>query len=90
MSIPETDRVWPETTLARLPYWVYQDEANYLVELRRIFEGPVWNYVCLESDLARPGDYRTTFVGEMPMIVVRGRRRARSTPSRTAALTAAR
>jgi len=72
MSITDTDRVWPETTLARLPYWVYQDEANYRAELRRIFEGPVWNYVCLESDLARPGDYRTTFVGEMPIIVVRG------------------
>ena len=55
-----------------MPYWVYQDEANYRAELRRIFEGPVWSYVALESDLARPGDYRTTFVGEMPVIVVRG------------------
>ena len=41
-------------------------------ELRRIFEGPVWNYVCLESDLVEPGDYRRAFVGEMPVIVVRG------------------
>ena len=41
-------------------------------ELRRIFEGPLWNYVCLESDLVEPGDYRTAFVGEMPVIVVRG------------------
>jgi anthranilate 1,2-dioxygenase large subunit/terephthalate 1,2-dioxygenase oxygenase component alpha subunit len=32
----------------------------------------VWNYVALESDLPRPGDYRTTFVGEMPVVVVRG------------------
>ena len=62
--------VWPET-LARVPYWVYQDEANYRSELRRIFEGPTWSYVCLESDVARPGDYRTTFLGEMPVIVVR-------------------
>jgi phenylpropionate dioxygenase-like ring-hydroxylating dioxygenase large terminal subunit len=64
---------WPGATLARVPYWVYQDEANYGAELRRIFEGPVWNYVCLESDLGRPGEYRTTFVGEMPVIVVRGK-----------------
>ena len=72
MSTLDTNRTWPVETLARVPYWVYQDEANYRAELRRIFEGPVWNYVCLESDVAEPGEYRTTFVGEMPVIVVRG------------------
>ncbi len=65
---------WPGASLARVPYWVYQDEANYRAELRRIFEGPTWSYVCLESDVAKPGDYRTTFVGEMPVIVVRDAR----------------
>jgi phenylpropionate dioxygenase-like ring-hydroxylating dioxygenase large terminal subunit len=71
MSVIESPRSWPVETLTRVPYWVYQDEANYRCEMRRIFEGPVWNYVCLEADLAAPGDYRTTFVGEMPVIVVR-------------------
>jgi phenylpropionate dioxygenase-like ring-hydroxylating dioxygenase large terminal subunit len=71
MTDLDRGRVWPGATLTRVPYWVYHDAANYRAELRRIFEGPVWNYVCLESDLARPGDYRTTFVGEMPVIVVR-------------------
>ena len=70
MTVATSPRVWPET-LARVPYWVYQDTDNYQQELRRIFEGAVWNFVCLESDVARPGDYRTTFVGEMPVIVVR-------------------
>ncbi|HXH82150.1 MAG TPA: aromatic ring-hydroxylating dioxygenase subunit alpha [Candidatus Tectomicrobia bacterium] len=64
-------RTWPGATLARVPYWVYQDAANYEAELRRIFEGPTWSYVGLEADVAAPGDYRTTFVGEMPVIVVR-------------------
>ncbi|HEV8436539.1 MAG TPA: aromatic ring-hydroxylating dioxygenase subunit alpha [Methylomirabilota bacterium] len=72
MSSADVERAWPGTSLTRVPYWLYQDEANYRAELRRIFEGPVWNYVCLESDLARPGDFRTTFVGEMPVVVVRG------------------
>ena len=63
-------KVWPES-LARVPYWVYQDEANYRDEQRRIFEGPVWSYACLEQDLAKPGDFRTTQIGEMPVIVVR-------------------
>jgi anthranilate 1,2-dioxygenase large subunit/terephthalate 1,2-dioxygenase oxygenase component alpha subunit len=72
MSTSPERREWPGATLARVPYWVYGDEDNYKAELRRIFEGPVWNYVALESDLARTGDYRTTFVGEMPVVVVRG------------------
>ena len=72
MTTADLEHAWPGTTLARVPYWVYQDDANYRTELRRIFEGPVWNYVCLESDVLKPGDYRTTFVGEMPVIVVRG------------------
>src|SRR5207249_4793977 len=72
MSSAESPHAWPGDTLTRVPYWVYQDDANYRAELRRIFEGPVWNYVCLESDVERPGDFRTTFVGEMPVIVVRG------------------
>ena len=71
MSGPDSHRVWPGETLARVPYWVYQDEGNYDAERRRIFEGPAWNYVGLESDVARPGDFRTTFLGEMPVIVVR-------------------
>jgi phenylpropionate dioxygenase-like ring-hydroxylating dioxygenase large terminal subunit len=72
MSVPDLPRVWPGETLARVPYWVYQDEANYQAELRRLFEGPAWSYVCLEAELGQPGAYRTTFVGEMPVIVVRG------------------
>jgi anthranilate 1,2-dioxygenase large subunit/terephthalate 1,2-dioxygenase oxygenase component alpha subunit len=64
-------RAWPEDTLSRVPYWVYQDEANYDDEKRRLFEGPTWNFVCLEADIPNKGDYRTTHVGTMPVIVVR-------------------
>src|SRR5258706_13393224 len=72
MPTPGPRHEWPGASLARVPYWVYQDEDNYRAELRRIFEGPTWSYACLESDLEKPGDYRTTFVGEMPVIVPRG------------------
>lgn len=72
MNIGNGPRAWPGDTLTRVPYWVYQDEATYQAELRRIFEGPTWSYVGLETDLGEPGAYRTTFVGEMPVVVVRG------------------
>ena len=62
---------WPEDSLARVPYWVYQDEANYEREKQRLFEGPTWNFVCLEADIPNKGDYRTNHLGDMPVIVVR-------------------
>lgn len=62
---------WPAGELTRIPYWVYQSPELYALEQRRIYEGPVWNFLCLECELARPGDYRTTFVGVMPAVVVR-------------------
>jgi phenylpropionate dioxygenase-like ring-hydroxylating dioxygenase large terminal subunit len=63
--------IWPEDSVARVPYWVYQDEANYQRELQRLFEGNTWNFVCLEADIPNKGDYRTNFIGAMPVIVVR-------------------
>ena len=62
---------WPEDSLARVPYWVYQDPDNYTLEQRRIFEGATWNFVCLETDIPEKGDYRTNQIGGMPVIVVR-------------------
>jgi phenylpropionate dioxygenase-like ring-hydroxylating dioxygenase large terminal subunit len=63
---------WPEDSLARVPYWVYQDEANYKREMQRLFEAATWNFVCLEADIPNKGDYRTNHVGILPVIVVRG------------------
>src|SRR5262245_7698484 len=63
---------WPEDSLARVPYWIYRDEANYQREQQRLFEGRSWNFVCLEADIPNKGDYRTNHVGLMPVIAVRG------------------
>jgi phenylpropionate dioxygenase-like ring-hydroxylating dioxygenase large terminal subunit len=76
-------RSWP-AGLTRIPYWIYQDPDVLALEQKRIFEGPVWNYLCLETELPNVGDYRTTFVGAMPVVVV-PRTMATSPRSRTAA-----
>jgi anthranilate 1,2-dioxygenase large subunit/terephthalate 1,2-dioxygenase oxygenase component alpha subunit len=64
-------RIWPPEGLARVPYWVYQDEGVYAREQERIYRGAVWNFLGLEAELPNPGDYKTTFVGEMPVVVTR-------------------
>ena len=62
---------WPAGALTRIPFWVYQSPELYAQEQQRIYEGPIWNYLCLEAEIAKPGDYRTTFIGVMPVVVVR-------------------
>jgi anthranilate 1,2-dioxygenase large subunit len=63
---------WPDG-LTRVPYWVFQREDLYADEQERIFRGDCWHYLCLEADIAKPGDFRTTFVGDAPVIVTRDR-----------------
>src|SRR5271170_3973566 len=57
--------------VTRVPYWVYRDTELLKVEQQRVFESAVWNYLCLESEIAQPGDWRATVVGQMPVVVVR-------------------
>jgi anthranilate 1,2-dioxygenase large subunit len=62
--------VWPQG-FTRVPYWTFQSEDVYQREQQRIFQGDCWNYLCLEAELAKPGDFRTTFAGDAPVIVTR-------------------
>ncbi len=57
--------------LTRVPFHWYQDASVLEREQRAVFEGPVWNYLCIEGDIPNIGDWRTTFVGRMPVVVVR-------------------
>ena len=72
-SIPNSPQPmqWPEGALTRIPFWIYQSPEIYALEQQRIFEGPVWNYLCLEAEVTKPGDYRVTYIGSMPVIVAR-------------------
>lgn len=63
---------WPAEGDCRVPYWIYTDDAIYRRELQRIFAGPTWNYVALECEIATPGDYKRTWVGETSVLIVRG------------------
>jgi phenylpropionate dioxygenase-like ring-hydroxylating dioxygenase large terminal subunit len=63
--------LWSED-VTRIPYWVYKNEAVHKSEQEKIFGGPAWNYLCLDAEIPNRGDFRTTLVGEMPVIVVRG------------------
>ena len=63
--------IWPEAGLTRVPYALYSDAAIYARERERLFMGPTWNYLALECEIPKPGDFKSTFVGDVPVIVVR-------------------
>ncbi|NKB59841.1 MAG: Rieske 2Fe-2S domain-containing protein [Alphaproteobacteria bacterium] len=63
---------WPEGGVTRVPYRLYTDPDIYAQEQEKIFRGPIWSLLCLEIDIPNPGDFKTTFVGEIPVVVTRG------------------
>jgi salicylate 5-hydroxylase large subunit len=64
--------VTPRPPWTAVPYEIYTDPAIYAREQERIFGGRSWNYVGLEAEIPRRGDYKTTAVGDRPVIVARG------------------
>ncbi|HEY8581284.1 MAG TPA: Rieske 2Fe-2S domain-containing protein [Beijerinckiaceae bacterium] len=65
------DFTWPDDGFSRAPYRVYTDPALYALEQQRIFRGPTWNFLALDCELPKAGDYKTTWVGDTPVIVTR-------------------
>ena len=70
VSIGDARGRWPKG-ITQVPFQVYQSPEILQQEQRLLFEGPVWNYLCIETDIPNAGDWRTTFVGRMPVVVVR-------------------
>ena len=64
-------REWPADTTGRVPFWVYSDPEIYRQELDRIWYGPHWLYCALEAEIPAVGDFKTTTLGERPVIVMR-------------------
>jgi phenylpropionate dioxygenase-like ring-hydroxylating dioxygenase large terminal subunit len=63
---------WPSNGISEVPFRLYTDPDQYRIEQERIFKGPTWNYLCLASEVANPGDWVATTVGEVAVIVARG------------------
>src|SRR5215469_15370877 len=64
---------WNSPGVASVPYKFFFDREIYELEQRRLFRGPVWSYVAIESEIPNPGDFKANFVGDTPIVVTRGR-----------------
>lgn len=68
----EPEMTWPASDFTRIPLAAYHDSGLYDREQDLIFRGPTWNYLALEAELPAPGDFRTTVIGDAPVLVNRG------------------
>ena len=71
MPVSLTKYSWPKEGVSRVPYWVYLDQHIYDMEQEKIFRGSTWNYAGLDAELPNPGDFKTTAIGDTPVIITR-------------------
>ena len=71
MNAPHPAIQWPQDTVTEIPYALYTDPAVYALEQERLFRGPTWNYLGLAEEVPDAGDFKTTFVGDTPVVLTR-------------------
>jgi anthranilate 1,2-dioxygenase large subunit len=64
--------IWPKNDYSRVPYFLYHDQSVYDLEQEKIFRGPVWLFLGLAAEVPNNGDFRTTFLGDTPVVFNRG------------------
>jgi phenylpropionate dioxygenase-like ring-hydroxylating dioxygenase large terminal subunit len=62
---------WPALGVCRVPYQVFTDPALYELEQERLFRGDAWHWVGLDIETPTPGDFKTTMIGETPVVMLR-------------------
>lgn len=62
---------WPENGPSRVPAWIYSDAEIFQREREVIFRGRSWNYVALECEIPNPGDFKRSWVADMPIVAAR-------------------
>ena len=67
----------PFATYRSLPtavdYNVFHSQNLFAAEQRNVFRGRTWCYLGLEAEIPNAGDFRSTFVGETPVVLVRAK-----------------
>jgi phenylpropionate dioxygenase-like ring-hydroxylating dioxygenase large terminal subunit len=62
---------WPAEGVSRVPYEAYTNAALYALEQEKLFRGQVWNFIGLDIEVPNVGDFKTSSVGDTPVVLVR-------------------
>jgi anthranilate 1,2-dioxygenase large subunit len=67
----EREIAFPQTDGSRVPYKVFSSQEVYEREQERIYRGPYWSFVALACEIPQVHDFKSTFVGDTPVVVTR-------------------
>jgi anthranilate 1,2-dioxygenase large subunit len=62
---------FPRPDGSRVPYRVFSSDEIYAREQERIFRGPTWSFLGLEAEIPKSGDFKSTFIGDTPVVMTR-------------------
>lgn len=62
---------WPTAGGSQVPYGVFTDEQVYALEQDRLFRGETWSFLGLEQEVPEAGDYKSTYLGDTPVVLSR-------------------
>ena len=68
-AVPAT--FFPRRDGSRIPYEVFTSQAIYEREQEHIYRGPTWSFVGLEAEVPNRNDFKSTFVGDTPVVLAR-------------------
>jgi len=63
------DIIWPKN-LNEVPKEVFVREDVFKLEQEKIFRGPEWHGVAHISEVPNPGDFKTFYIGTLPLLIV--------------------
>ncbi|MCX7371258.1 MAG: aromatic ring-hydroxylating dioxygenase subunit alpha [Alphaproteobacteria bacterium] len=70
--MPDTQSpIFPRSDGSRVPYSVFSSPEIYALEQERVFRGPTWSFLGLEAEIPKPGDFKSTYIGETPVVMTR-------------------
>jgi anthranilate 1,2-dioxygenase large subunit len=70
-TVRDSHSIFPRDDGSRVPYRVFRSQEIYDLEQERIFRGPTWSFLGLEAEIPKVGDFKSTFVGDTPVVVTR-------------------
>lgn len=68
---PDAAVRFPQPDGSRVPYRVFSSQEVYDREQERIFRGPTWSFLGLEAEIPAVHDFKSTFIGDTPVVVTR-------------------
>lgn len=70
---PAAERLvsFPQPDGSRVPYRVFSSQEVYDREQEQIYRGPYWSFVALACEIPNVNDFKSTFVGDTPVVVTR-------------------